>query len=62
MHFDELETEQAQRDRENLRNRLKELPAELERERDAIEHRYAVTRTTLFPAAVTWLVPQRGWR
>src|SRR5205807_120675 len=54
--------EQAERDIDNLRRRLQELPGELERERDAISRRYAVTRTTLFPAAVTWLVPEGGRR
>lgn len=54
--------EQAERDVENLRRRLQELPAELEREREAIARRYSVTRSTLFPAAVTWLVPMRGVR
>jgi len=54
--------EQAERDIENLRRRLQELPGELEREREAIARRYSITHTTLFPAAVTWLVPQRGVR
>ena len=50
--------EQATRDFENLKRRLQELPGELELELEAIDRRFSVTRTTLFPAAVTWLVPQ----
>jgi superfamily II DNA or RNA helicase len=50
--------EQAKRDIENLRRRMVELPGELEREQETIARRFMVTRTTLFPAAVTWLVPR----
>jgi superfamily II DNA or RNA helicase len=60
--FDASEREQIERDVDNLERRLEELPGELEAEREAIARRFAVTRTTLFPAAVTWLVPEGAWR
>ena len=52
----------ATRDLEALRRRLTELPGELAAELEAIDRRFAVTHTTLFPAAVTWLVPAGGAR
>jgi hypothetical protein len=53
---------QAQRDRDlaALRLRLKEIPAEIEREAEHIRSRYANPSARLFPVAVTWLIPRRA--
>jgi superfamily II DNA or RNA helicase len=51
------EREQFQRDVDALRRRLETIPADIERESEAIRHRYADPEPRLFPAAVTFLVP-----
>lgn len=52
------EREQLERDRGYLQQRLIEIPAEIERESDAILRRYAGPTPWLFPFAVCFLVPQ----
>lgn len=47
------------RDTEALRRRLTELPGEREREQAAIRRRFAAPSQRVFPAAVTFLVPER---
>lgn len=39
--------------------RLAEIPDEIEREKEAIQKRFAEPQTRLFPVAITFLVPQR---
>jgi len=52
------EREQLERDIDSLRKRLSEIPDEIEREVDAIRRRYANPSHRLFPAAVTFIVPE----
>jgi ERCC4-related helicase len=56
--FSEAERDQEQRNREFLAARLAELPAELDREVEAIHRRYTDPQPRLFPVAVTFLVPE----
>jgi hypothetical protein len=51
------EREQLQRDIESLRRRVAEIPDEIEREVAVIRRRYAAPAHRLFPAAVTFVVP-----
>jgi SMC interacting uncharacterized protein involved in chromosome segregation len=53
------EREQLRRNLDSLRARADEIPAEIERERRAIEARYADPMPHLFPICVTYLVPER---
>lgn len=53
------ERDQLQRDIEALRRRLAEIPAEIDREVATIRRRYAAPVHRLFPAAVTFIVPER---
>ncbi|MFV2109591.1 DISARM system SNF2-like helicase DrmD [Micromonospora sp. LOL_015] len=53
----ELEREQLHADRDALRNRLRDIPAQRQRETDALRCRYADPTARWFPAAVTCLVP-----
>ncbi len=53
------EREQYNRNVQALRLRLKQIPEELEQEVAAIEQRYADPQPRLFPAAVTFVVPER---
>lgn len=55
----DAERQQRERDRTDLRQRLDEIPAEIERERDLIARRYAGCTPRLFPVAVTFIVPER---
>jgi len=55
----EPEKAQLKRDRSNLKHRLNNIPAEIERETKAIEARYANAVSRLFPVAVTYLVPEK---
>jgi hypothetical protein len=55
--FDLAEREQFRRDVDALRRRLDDIPAEIEREQQAIRRRYADPVPRLFPAAVTFLLP-----
>ncbi len=57
LDFDLDEREQFRRDVDALRRRLDDIPAEIEREQDAIRRRYADPVPRLFPAAVTFLLP-----
>lgn len=56
--FDEDERGQWERDLDALRRRIDEIPAEIEAEKGAIRDRYASPRPLLFPAAVTFVVPE----
>jgi hypothetical protein len=56
--FEVDEREQFRRDVDALRRRLDNIPAEIEREQDAIRRRYADLVPRLFPAAVTFLLPR----
>lgn len=53
------EQDQYHHDREALRLRLAQIPAEIEREVEAVHNRYAEPTPRLFPVAVTFLVPER---
>jgi hypothetical protein len=57
--FDEPEREQFQRNKLALQGRLKEIPAEIERETAAVKARYAGPQPRMFPVAVTFLVPEK---
>jgi hypothetical protein len=57
--FDEPEREQFERNKLALQSRLKEIPAEIERETAAVKARYADPQPRMFPVAVTFLVPER---
>jgi hypothetical protein len=56
--FSDAERDQEQRNRDFLAARLAELPAELDREIEAIRRRYTDPQPRLFPVAVTFLVPE----
>ena len=43
----------------SLQSRVKEIPAEIEKETAAIMARYADPQPRMFPVAVTFLVPER---
>ena len=51
--------DQAKRSVDSLRARAEAIPAEIEREAQAIRARYANPTPHLFPVAVTYLVPER---
>lgn len=53
---------QLDRDIAALRQRLRDIPTEIEREREAIRRRYSSPQYRLFPAAVTFVVPGRDTR
>ena len=57
--FDDPEKEQFERNKDFLRARSKEIPAEIERETAAIRARFADPQPRMFPVAVTFLVPER---
>ncbi|WP_194821973.1 DISARM system SNF2-like helicase DrmD [Micromonospora sp. S-DT3-3-22] len=52
-----VERDQLHADRDALQARLREIPAQRERESDALRRRYADPTPRWFPAAVTFLVP-----
>jgi hypothetical protein len=52
------EREQVQRNLDALRSRADEIPGEIEREVEVIRRRYASPQHRLFPAAVTFIVPE----
>ena len=62
MQFDWTIEEKQQRERDigSLKNRLKELPAELAREIEHLRSRYRAPQPRLFPVAVTFLVPPQA--
>jgi hypothetical protein len=53
------EREQFRRDVDALRRRVETIPENIEHETDAIRRRYADPEPRLFPAAITFLVPDR---
>ena len=58
--FDTLEERaQFEKNKLSLQGRLKEIPAEIERETAAIKARYADPQPRMFPVAVTFLVPSK---
>lgn len=57
--FSTPEKEQFEKNKDALRCRLEEIPAEIERETEAIRRRYSNPRPLLFPLAVTILFPKR---
>jgi superfamily II DNA or RNA helicase len=57
---DEPGKQQRERDLAALRNRLKEIPGEIERESNYIRSRFANPSARLFPVAVTWLIPRKA--
>lgn len=57
--FDDLETDQFERNKDFLRERSKAIPAEIERETEAVKARFADPQPRMFPVAVTFLVPER---
>lgn len=57
--FTTPEREQFEKNKDALRRRLEEIPAEIERETEAIRRRYSNPRPLLFPLAVTILFPKK---
>jgi hypothetical protein len=55
--FTTSEQDQLRRNIDSLRARAEEIPAEIARERAAIQARYASPTAHLFPVAVTYLIP-----
>ena len=56
--LNEMEREQARRNRDFLEDRLRQVPLDRQRETEAIRQRYADPEPRLFPVAVTFLVPE----
>lgn len=56
--FTNTEREQFELNRNSLRDRLAQIPQEIEREKAAIESRFAEPQLRLFPVAVSYLVPE----
>ncbi len=56
--FTSAEKEQFDLNRHSLTERLRQIPAEIEREKAAIRKRFAAPELRLFPVAVTYLVPE----
>ena len=57
---DEPGKQQYEHDLAALRNRLKEIPGEMDRESSYIRSRFANPSDRLFPVAVTWLIPRKA--
>jgi hypothetical protein len=57
--FSPDERAQHDRDVEALRDRLDQIPEEIDQETAVIRRRYAATEPRHFPAAVTFLIPRR---
>lgn len=57
--FTAEERDQFQRNTESIKKRREQIPAEILRERQAIEARFADLQHQLFPVAVSYLVPAR---
>ena len=53
------EEEQFGRNKDAMRARAQEIPGEIERETEAIKARFANPQARMFPAAVTFLVPEK---
>lgn len=59
MLFDDPEQERYERNKDAMRQRLREIPEEIERETEAIRSRFANPQARMFPVAVTFLVPEK---
>ncbi len=57
--FSDPEREQFERNKDFLRERVRQIPGEIERETAAIRARFADPQARMFPVAVTLLVPER---
>jgi ERCC4-related helicase len=57
--FSDPEREQFERNKDFLRDRVKQIPGEIERETAAILARFADPQARMFPVAVTFLVPRK---
>ncbi len=57
--FDDPEQERFERNKDAMRSRAKEIPAEIERETAAIRARFANPQARMFPVAVTFLIPEK---
>jgi ERCC4-related helicase len=57
--FSTVEKEQFERNMSALAERVEQIDAEIEQEREAIRKRYAEPQPRLFPVAVTYLVPEQ---
>lgn len=57
--FSDPEREQFERNKDFLRNRVREIPNEIEQEMKAIRARFADPQARMFPVAVTFLVPKK---
>ena len=57
--FSDPEREQFERNKDFLKDRVKQIPAEIERETAAIRARFADPQARMFPVAVTFLVPRK---
>jgi hypothetical protein len=58
--FSDPEREQFERNKDFLRDRVKQIPGEIERETAAIRARFADPQARMFPVAVTFLVPKKN--
>ena len=56
--FSDPERDQFERNKDFLRDRVKQIPGEIERETAAIRARFADPQARMFPVAVTFLVPE----
>ena len=57
--FSDPERDQLERNKDFLRDRVKQIPGEIERETAAIRARFTDPQARMFPVAVTLLVPQK---
>jgi hypothetical protein len=57
--FSDPEREQLERNKDFLRDRVKQIPGEILSETEAIRARFADPQARMFPVAVTFLVPQK---
>ena len=57
--FSDPERDQLERNKDFLRDRVKQIPGEIERETAAIRARFADPQARMFPVAVTFLVPRK---
>ena len=56
--FDDPEKERFERNKDAMRARAKEIPAEIKRETEAIRARFADPQARMFPVAVTFMIPE----
>ena len=56
--FSDPERDQLERNKDFLRDRVKQIPGEIQRENEAIRARFADPQARMFPVAVTFLVPR----